>query len=235
MRKILSTPLSMVILALLLSAVPVHAGIYWESEVTTKGMPGQADGAKTEKHYITPDSSRVETGKGDISITDFNTMTVYHLDPASKTYTEMKLEDMGMPAGMDPKAQAMMKNMMAQQRMQVSPANETKAIEGYPCKKYNVTMMGMKSEYWVSKEVKGYKHMMDISRKVARAYEKSPMMSQMNVMEIMEKMDGFPVLVESRVMGGQSVSTLKKVEEKDLGDDLFKVPSGYTLKPMGKQ
>jgi len=149
-------------LMLFLTFTPMaYADLYWESVVVSGGMPEglpknlpkqvldqmmEQFKAKTEttKNYLTSYASRSETG-GMIIILEFDTMTMYQLNPRAKTYTKINImSDMGQMA------EEMMKDM------KVTPTNETKEIAGYKCKKYNVTVMDMKSEHWLSKDVKGY-------------------------------------------------------------------------------
>lgn len=208
------------------------AGIYWESEVKSTGMPGQSDGARIEKHYMTDAASRAELGNGTVIITKHAPLTTYHVDPVQKTYMEIKMPSSDMlkkgPPGMSEKMRAAMGA-----GMQVTPTSEKKVIEGYECTKYDITFMHIKGEYWVSKDVKGYSALKTIGKKLAGEMEKSPAMSQMNMAAVINKVDGFPVQSIMQVGGGRTTSTLKKVEEKDLGEDLFTIPAGYRLVEMG--
>jgi len=43
---------------------------------------------------------------------------------------------------------------------------------------------------------------------------------------------GFPVKMESGVMGMTTTTTLRKIEKTSLSKDLFKVPEGYVQKPL---
>jgi mannose/fructose/N-acetylgalactosamine-specific phosphotransferase system component IIB len=210
-----------------------HADLYWETEVVSGGMPEglpknlpkqvldqmmEQFKAKTEttKNYLTSYASRTETG-GMIIIMEFDTMTMYQLDPRAKTYTKINImSEMGQMA------EEMMKDM------KVTPTNETKEIAGYKCKKYNVTVMDMKSERWLSKDVKGYKEFKAINEKI---YKKHPKLRQMN-MGGMSGKEGFPVQTVSNMMGMKTTTTLKKIDKKSLSKNLFKVPGGYKLKEL---
>jgi hypothetical protein len=210
-----------------------YADLYWESVVVSGGMPEglpknlpkqvldqmmEQFKAKTEttKNYLTSYASRTETG-GMIIIMEFDTMTMYQLNPRAKTYTKISImSDMGQMA------EEMMKDM------KVTPTNETKEIAGYKCKKYNVTVMDMKSEHWVSKDVKGYKEFKAIYEKI---YKKHPKLRQMN-MGGMSGKEGFPVKTVINVMGMKTTTTLKKIEKKSLSKNLFKVPGGFKLEEL---
>jgi len=230
MKKRFKLCLPLLSLFVLISSTAAQAGIYWESEVTTKGMPNRPDGTTIEKCYYTSGACRIEPGNGQIMIMNFDTMSMYQLDTASKTYRETKLNELAdkMPK-MDPEAQ---KKIMgsAFESMQVTPTEETRTIEGYKCRKYEVSVMSMKSEYWVAKDVAGYEELKAIGERMAKSFEANPMLRQMNTTGIMNKVQGFPVQVVNHVMGGQTIRTLKKIEKENLSEDLFKVPGDYTLK-----
>ena len=225
---------STLVLMIFLAFSPIaFADLYWESVAVTGGIPEglpknlpkqvrdqmlEQFKTKTEttKNYLTPYASRTET-EGMIIIMLFDTMMMYQLDPKAKTYTKVNImTEMGQMAG------GMAKDM------QITPTNEIKEIAGYKCKKYNVTVMGMKGEHWLSKDVKGYKEFKAINEKI---YKKNPKLKQMN-MAGMSGEEGFPVRTESNVMGMKSTTTLKKIEKKSLSKDLFKVPGGYTLQEL---
>ena len=222
------------VLMLFLTFTPMtYADLYWESVAvsggTPKGLPkdlpeqihdqmSEQFKAKTEttKNYLTSYASRTET-RGMIMIMEFDTMTMYQLDPRTKTYTKLNImSDMGQMA------EEMMKDM------KVTPTKETKEIAGYKCKKYNVTVMGMKMEHWLSKDVKGYKEFKAINEKI---FKKNPKLRQMN-MGGMSGKEGFPVKTVSNMMGMKTTTTLKKIEKKSLSKNLFKVPKGYELKKL---
>jgi hypothetical protein len=221
-------------LMLFLTFTPMtYADLYWESEVVSGGMPeglpkdlpeqvrdqmSEQFKAKTEttKNYLTSYASRTETGDM-IIIMEFDTMTIYQLDPRAKTYTKLNIM-----AEIGQMAEEMMKDM------KVTPTNETKEIAGYKCIKYNVAVMDMKSEHWLSKDVKGYKEFKAINEKI---FKKNPKLRQMN-MGGMSGKEGFPVQTLSNVMGMKTITTLKKIEKKSLSKTLFKVPGGYKLKEL---
>lgn len=207
--------------------------LYWESESTTAGGPtnlpknlpkqvrekilAQFKGtSETVKHYLTSSASRTEQ-KDHIMIIDFVSMMMYQLNPDNKTYTEINMMSM-----MGDKMKEMAKDI------QVTPTNETKTIAGYKCKKYNVTVMGVTSEHWLSKEVEGYKEFRKISKKMEKSFKKNPRLRQMSMAGISGK-EGFPVKTVTTVMGRITTTTLKKIEKKSLSKKLFKVPKGYKL------
>ena len=234
MKKSFKLYLPLMSLFVLVISTAAQAGIYWESEVTTKGMPNRPDATRIEKFYYTSQACRIELGSGKIMIMNFDTMTMYQLDPGSQTYRETKLNELAdKMQKIDPEEK---KKMMGgiKDSLQVTPTEETKTIEGYKCKKYEVSVMSMKSDYWVTRDVEGYDELKAIGARMAKSFEANPILSQTSAMGIMNKVEGFPIQVVNQMMGGQTIRTVKKIEKKNLGEDLFKVPEGYTLKEASR-
>ena len=220
----------------LLFAPVAYGDLYWESTVETSGapegmlknMPKQvrdqmADQFKpkteTVKNYLTSFAIRSEH-KENIMIINYDTMTMYQIDPAKKTYTKVNLltfmEQMGQGMSED---------------MEITPTNETKKIAGYQCAKYIVTAMGIQTEHWVSKDVKGYKEYKAVTEKMEKKLKKGPSMERIGMSGIPSK-EGFPVRTSTDMMGVKSTTTLKTIQKKSLSKNLFKIPEGYKLVEM---
>lgn len=218
-----------VVLGLVLSSVAM-ADLYWESDQETKGMPGHPDEVKIIKTYLSSYASRTER-EGQITVMNFDTKVMYLINPKDKTYQRINMAEMGkMPEmkgdkGQMQQQQQMMKSMMG--NMQVTPTDETRQIAGYNCRKYLVSGMMMKSDYWLSKDVKGYEEVKEIGKKVSAIFDENPMMKQMNIAGMMGQLDGFPVQTVMNIMNGTTTTTLKNIEEKSLDKSLFTVPEGY--------
>jgi hypothetical protein len=216
------------ILGLMISSAAL-ADLYWESDQETKGIQGRPDETKVIKTYLTSYASRTER-EGQITIMNFDTKIMYHINPQTKTYQQINMAEMGKPPEMKGEKgqmqQQMMKNMMG--NIQVTATQETRQIAGYNCQKYLVSGMMMNSDYWLSKDVKGYEEIKEIGKKVATLFDENPMMKQMNIAGMMGQLDGFPVQMVMNIMKGTSTTTLKKIEKKSLDKALFSVPEGYT-------
>lgn len=233
---------ALLILTLFILTSKVYADLSWESEIDNKGVPGEADGVQIGKYYYTLEACRMESGDT-VTIMDFQKGTMYVLNTKDKTYQEMIPQEI--PEEMDKEEQELMKKMMEgmMESVEINPTNETKRISGYRCTKYNITMMGINNEYWLSKEVEGYDEFKKISEHMAKGFEKNPMLKQMNITGMMNKLHGFPVKTVNRIPGGGTVTTtLKRIERTSLSKDLFEVPRGYTVKqeediskPIGPQ
>jgi hypothetical protein len=211
-----------------------YGELYWESLVVKGGvpeglpkdMPEQVrkqileqfkQKTETARCYLASHAWRAETSDG-VMIMMFDSMTMYHINPEDKTY--MKID---MMSEMD---RGVAKDMSKE--VQVIPTNEYMEIAGYKSRKYYMTTMDFKSEYWVSKEIRGYKEYKAI---VEKALRENPRLQQMGIFGIPAK-EGFPVKTVNKVMGMTTTSTLKKIEKRSLGKDLFKVPEGYTLREI---
>jgi len=213
----------------LMASSTAMADLYWESDQETKGMPGRPDETKVIKTYLTAYASRTER-EGQITIMNFDTKILYHINPQARTYQQINMATMGKPPEIKgetgQKQQQMMKSMMG--NIQVTPTQETRQIAGYNCQKYLVSGMMMNSDYWLSKDVKGYEEVKEIGKKIAGVFDENPMMKQMNIAGMMGQLDGFPVQMVMNIMKGTSTTTLKKIEKKSLDKSLFSVPEGYT-------
>lgn len=208
-----------------------YADLYWESEIVTAGVPRQQDTTRLQKNYFISTASRTEPGEGKIVILDYAAKMLYALDPQTRTYTQKSLDELGMPPNMSKADQEMMlKKMSEMQEFKVSPTSETRTIAGYKCRKYDVTMPMGQGEYWVTKDTPGFQEFRAISAKFGESTSKNPMLRQMNIGAMVEKLDGFPVQTVTKMMGGTITTTLKKIEQKKLDPGLFKVPAGYALK-----
>jgi hypothetical protein len=221
---------STIFFALLLIAPGAVADVYYESVQVSQGVASQPDGEKPIKNYLSEHASRVEMEDG-ITITNYETGMIYQIDPQAKTYSEVNLANMGLPEmkGEESKAlQGLMKKMMG--GVTVTPTDETQDIAGYPCRKYIVRIMMMKSEFWVSNKVPGYDELRVTGKKMAEKLNQNPMMKQMNAAAMMTELDGFPVKTVMSMMKGTITTTLTKIEKKKLSGDLFTVPAGYQKK-----
>jgi len=215
----------------LLVSAPVWADLFWESEQVTQGVPGQEDGTRIIKNYVTKEASRTDLGDA-VTIVKYDDMTMYQLNLKEKTYTQIDMKSMGMPpageemdAEKTAQAQAMIKSMFGE--MKVVPTDETKTIAGYKCKRHDVSFMMVSTEYWTSDEVKGYEEIEASSKKMQKAFEGNPILKNANVLGMMQSLKGFPVQIVNRMMGGTSTTTLKKIEKKPLPKTLFEIPGDY--------
>jgi len=209
-----------------------HAGLYWESLMVRKGVPEgmppnmpkaaleQFNKTEVVKNFFTEDAMRTETADS-VMIMNFEAMTMYNLNPVEKTYTVTDLK--ARPHGQE--MDGMMKGMT--DGMKVTATDETREIAGFMCRKYKVKMPMGEGIYWVTRDVKEYKTLRKMGKKMEEMMDKSPVLRQMNMAALMDQLDGFPVRTEMDFMGMTTETTLRQIEEKPLKPALFEVPAGY--------
>ncbi len=216
----------------LLFAFSARADLYFEYENVSKNIPRQQDGTRIQKNYLTSYASRIETGDGKVIIVDYNSSVLNTLSPLTRSYSQLKIDDVpGAPADASPAEKEQLGKLMGgMMQLNVSPTAETKTVDGYNCRKYLVDLAMTQGVYWVSKDVPGYSELKSIGTKLGAVSAKNPLLRQMNVAAIVDKLEGFPVQIVTNVMGGTVTSTLRKVEQKPLNPNLFIVPRDFTLK-----
>jgi len=209
---------------------PVHAGFYFESEQVAEGISGQPDQEILVKNYLTAGASRTDTNHI-ITILDFRNMMSYELNAKDQTYTRRDMRTMNDMAKMGPAERQQLDQMMKQMAdsTKIVPTDETEAIAGYNCRKYDVQFMMAKGVYWVTTEIKGYQELKKLIQDMGKALEQNPMAKQMNIMGMLDQIDGFPVKTVMDVMGGKVTTTLKMIEQRPLDKSLFEIPKGYRL------
>ncbi len=228
-KRIVYLPLALLIFFTI--STVAYGDLYWESESVSEGLPAglpsnlpkqmldQFNKTETTKHYLTSYAYRTDMSDG-IIIMEYDTMTTYHINIKDKTYTKVNMMSV-----MDNEREKGMVEELAK-GIEVTPTNETKKIAGYMCKKHNMTIMGSNNEFWISKDVKGYKEYTAFGKKMEKIFEKNPMMKKMGMAG---NLDGFPVQTVTNVMGMTTTTTLKTIEEKALSKDLFEIPKGYKM------
>ena len=87
--------------------------------------------------------------------------------------------------------------------------------------------MKAQSEYWVTKDVKGYAEFNAIRANLADLSKKNPNLMGMGFVGMIDVLDGFPVQEVTPVLGGTLTTTLLKIEQKKLAPELFQVPKDY--------
>jgi hypothetical protein len=212
-------------------------------------LPSQANLPLLKKYYYTYRGCRIDFGNGKIRIINYDTKMLYNLDSISNNYTEIDMTKLEIPNNdinsQDQDTIIKFTNHL-KSKVKVTKTNETETIQGYDCVKYDVTFFDNHCEYWVTKSLKNYEEIEEISKKMDKSFEKNPMVKEMDLIGFIDKMDGFPIKIVTKVVGfvtndaqeeaeqeiGKVTTTLKKIEYKDLRDDLFEVPNGYVLQAV---
>ncbi|MCD4652895.1 DUF4412 domain-containing protein [bacterium] len=173
----------------------------------------------------------MEAGDGNSIIINFKDSVFYNIDGTKKEYTETKFEDLMKPLDAEDKEMAEQMNKMIEQMMssiEVKKTEETQTINDWKCTKYNMTIMGQASEYWVSKDVKNYKDLSKYTDKYKKIFEKNPMLKSISSgFEMQKKLDGFPIKTINKMMGMEIVSTVTKIENKKIDSKMFLPPKEF--------
>mgnify|MGYP000997146107 FL=1 len=221
--------LSAIVLMLILVPTAFCAGLYWESEMVTTGAPG---GDKTDmiKTFHAGYAVRIEQADS-ITIMDLKSGKIYSLDPKSKSYREINVDEMFKGGKDEQAAQEFVAKMM--EDVKVEKTSETRKIGDFNCTKYIVTMMGVNSVYWMTDDVKEFSNLRDETLKYADKFKNNPMLQKsLSMAGGIEKLSGFMIEVTSEVSLGtkpiKTTNTVKKVEKKDFDAATFAVPSDYT-------
>jgi|APSaa5957512622_1039677.scaffolds.fasta_scaffold49952_1 hypothetical protein len=228
-RILLAISLSVVFLSF---STFVYADLYWESVQKIKNVPGFNNTEKNVKNYLTSSIYRTDFDNF-IIIMDFNLKNIYQIDVVDKKYNVKSMESIGNV----PSTRAMgteEKNSWIMENIEITPTKKISKISGYSCMKFNVThRKSYDVQYWVSDKVTGFEELMGISYELSSVLEENPMLKHMTPIGLVNEMQGFPVRIVTEMSGGTVIVTLDKIEQKELDEDIFKVPDGYVkVKPI---
>jgi hypothetical protein len=217
--------------ALVFSACPARADLFWETRSVSVHVDSQSNGSSMQKYFFTPYAMRVELGAGHVIIVRYKTMKLYSLDTGKRTCTEINLAGVPEIAGIDQKELSQM--LGAVMGTEVIPTNRYRTIAGYRCREYYVRIAIINGEYWVSRDVAGYRQLQAAGEKAGAIAECNPVFRRIDIPGLVRKLGGFPVRTVNHVLGGTVTSTLTKIEQKRLNPSLFDIPQTYRMKRPG--
>lgn len=229
------------LLALLVLALPLAAGadtLYtMKSHTDAFKVGGESQPAKDATVKVWAAGDRLRRDEGDQTmIFRLDKNRLYVVDHEDKTYSEISLPiDLRkmMPKGSEAMADQIAAAM--QVTVQVAPRDETKKVNQWNARRYDLTVqsaMGMKiaTTMWVSKDVEGFAPFNKMAGAMASLQPGSG-----EWVKQLEKIDGFPVLTESRVdaLGAQfgTREELVSVETKAAPSGAYDPPAGYKAQP----
>jgi len=227
--------------ALLLTLTAAFAGadtVYtMKSHTDAFKMGAQSQPAKDVTVKVWAAGDKLRRDEGDQSmIFRLDKNRLYMVDHEDKTYSEIPLPiDLRkmMPKGSEAMADQIAAGMKL--TVQVTPRDETKKISQWNTRRYDLTVqsaMGMKiaTTLWVSKEIEGFVGFNKMAGTMASLQPGSA-----EWVKQLEKIDGFPVLSESRVdaLGAQfgTREELVSAETKPAPAGTFEPPAGYKAQP----
>jgi hypothetical protein len=210
----------------------VWGGVYFETLEKSTGVPGQDDGTRTLKQYVSDSAIRIEAPDR-ITIVDINTLIMYDLDPTTKMYVPNDIKKIGnMTDVLGEQGGNLLNDLMNQinaKQQTVIATKETATIAGYKCRKYLVNHMMAQGEYWLSDQVEGVEELRKFGQTAAAALDQYPLFKQLNVYSIFGQLEGFPVKSITHIMGGVNETILVNSKRQKMDPALFTVPSDYKL------
>ncbi len=222
---------ALVLTLLFVPASIVWGGVFFETLEKSTGIPGQDDGTRTLRQYVSDSAIRIEAPDR-ITIVDINTLIMYDLDTKTKMYVPTDIKKIGnMTDVLGEQGGNLLNDLMNQMGNQqtVTPTNEIATIAGFQCRKYLVNHMMAQGEYWLSDQVEGVEDLQKFGKTAATALDKYPLFKQMNVYSIFGELEGFPVKSVTRIMGGVNETTLIKSKRQKMDPALFAIPSDYKM------
>lgn len=169
---------------------------------------------------------------GQTTIIDFGDDRIILMDHPSRTYLDVRFSQWEKEMMQQFKKSAPEVRPQARQ-ITVRKTGETATLSGFSTTKVEVLADGQLIEQdWMTRDV----NMKDVERvmeKVAKGFSEGFKSETKEGREIYEKLKpyGFPVLVKdysiSHGLGAIEVLEVKKIENKDLDDEVFSAPKGY--------
>lgn len=201
-----------------ITAVPVKAQSNFEGEMNSKiDIPGRA--SISANMYIKGSMSRVEMdmpamqGKT-VILYDKATKKMDILMPAMKKYMERSADDAASQAAGQQLEGSTMKE-----------ADSTKSIAGYSCHKFVVTMKDGKTiDIWATKDL-GPLQMPQSMNFMGSPGHLPPWAQKMQS----DGLVGLSSVIHNSDGSVQMTMEVTSINKKSLSDDLFQIPSGYTV------
>lgn len=170
--------------------------------------------------------------EGLTTIIDFEEDRLVMIEHPSKRYVEIKFTQWEKEVSKRLKKESL--NITPKERqIVVRRTGERAVINGFHTEKVEIIADGeLIEENWVTQEV-GMEEMEKVNGMIARGFSKQFRSEMKEGREIYEKLKthGFPILVKDYTMtyglGGIHRLEVKKVERKELKDEIFSPPAGY--------
>lgn len=237
--KLLSLGMVLMVAAVFCTPVLASADVFMKEKQHTDGMTimGQAQPPqdKMSNVWISKDKMRMDHGEvSSIAQVVDEKVTIYHLNHANKTYTELVL---GSNASQDA-----VSAMAGEMKVKVTPTSETKKIGNWNCKKYlqemDMGMMPIKSEIWASEDIKmPYADFYEKLSAAMTAGQPGMGVSSKAMQEEMKKIKGVPVLTVTNMTMMKNVNVKSSRELLEIKEDTapagtFDIPAGYKRQVM---
>jgi hypothetical protein len=218
----------MIIFSLIFLSQECIAGMVIEQVI--KNMEGRAS---TVFLYFSENQFRTDHPEGGLTtIMDFKSDRMVMVDHRSKSYAETKFSQWEKEVAKRLKKE--LPNIKAKQRkILVRKTDETTIINGFRTEKIQILADGeLIEENWVTRDV-DMEEIGKMMERIAQGFSKDFRSEMKEGREIYEKLKpyGFPILIKDYTLtyGLKAIDVLevKKIERKELKDEVFSPPNGY--------
>jgi hypothetical protein len=218
----------MIIFSLIFLSQECIAGVVIEQVM--KNMEGRAS---TVFLYFSENQFRTDHPEGGLTtIMDFKSDRMVMVDHRSKSYVETKFSQWEKEVAKRLKKE--LPNIKAKQRkILVRKTDETTIINGFRTEKIQILADGeLIEENWVTRDV-DMEEIGKMMERIAQGFSKDFRSETKEGREIYEKLKpfGFPILIKDYTItyGLKAIDVLevKKIERKELKDEVFSPPNGY--------
>ena len=228
MRKIVSVIQGMMTIFLLIFlSQECVAGVAIEQVV--KDTEGRAS---TVFLYFSENQFRTDHPEGGLAtIIDFKNDRMVMIDHRSKSYAEMKFSQWEKEVSKRLKEGASVVKSKAR-KIVIRKTGETAVINGFRTEKIQILADGeLIEENWVTRDV-AMEEIGKVMDRIAQGFSKEFRSEMKEGQEIYEKLKpyGFPILIKDYTIAyglGMDVLEVKKVERKELKEEVFLPPSGF--------
>lgn len=183
--------------------------------------------------YFSESQFRTDHPEGGVStIIDFKGDRIVLIDHTSRSYVEIKFSRWEKEV-----AERLKKSMPEikpkERRITVRGTGEKALINGYQTQKVEIAADGeLIEENWMTRDV-DIQEVERVMERVAKGFSKDFKVEMKEGKEIYEKLKsyGIPILIKDYTitygLGSILVMEVKKIEKKDLGNEVFLPPAGY--------
>ncbi len=198
-------------------------------EQVVKDMEGRAS---TVFLYFSENQFRTDHPEGGLTtIIDFKNDRIVMIDHRSKSYAETKFSQWEKEVAKRLKGGTLETKPKAR-KIVVRKTGETAIINGFRTEKIQILADGeLIEENWVTRDV-AMEEIGKVMDRIAQGFSKEFRSEMKEGREVYEKLRsyGFPILIKDYTIAyglGMDVLEVKKLEKKELKDEVFLPPSGY--------
>lgn len=213
----------------------VSGDVYIKQKTTNSGsgfMGGNQPKEEIQEMWLTEGKLASHSPSSSLII-NLDKQAAYSINHEKKTYAEMSLP-LDMSQYLPPQA----RKMMGEASVKVTPTGETKTINEWKCKGYEVAysmmMMDMNAKIWASTDVPF--NWKDFAEKMYANWAAFSMQLGEKAVDELKKIEGFQIKSETTmsVMGQKMTTTQEVLEigEKDAPAGTYTLPSGYEKTDM---